>query len=41
MNEHRSMDSSDLAPHSPGPPVRWFVGLPICLALAAAIVLLV
>jgi hypothetical protein len=41
MNEHRSFDSGNVDPHSPGPAVRWFVGLPICLALAAAIVLLV
>ncbi|MEA2986460.1 MAG: hypothetical protein QOD94_2714 [Alphaproteobacteria bacterium] len=41
MNEHRSTDPGNVEPGSPGPFVRWFVGLPICLALAAALVLLV
>ena len=41
MNEHRSLESGNPYPQSPAPLVRWFVGLPICLALAAAIVLLV
>ena len=41
MNEHQGDDTGNVYAQSPGPPVRWFVGLPICLALAAAIVLLV
>jgi len=39
MDEQRNVDLGK--PQSPAPFVRWFVGLPICLALAAAIVLLV